>query len=175
MLSVLEKALSIQPTPVSVSVPATQILQALLGSYPSQVWHFLRASGVLIPLAASGSSAPSWGSKPSAATSRFYLAQDRNRGSYEQTLSTIELVGALIRQAQTSTLVDTAAQSELKSDVLVRSFRWIIDSIWTSFGSWRFIDVRQKYALGSDIVGLLLSVLSDVDCGQAAICKATEP
>lgn len=163
--AILEKASTVQPILESITIPCTQIVQCLLPTSAGQIWNFVRSSHVLIPLDKS-TSAPVWGSRT--ASMRSIFAQNKQTGTYAQTIATLSFIEGLVEQARSGTLLDAPSVVRTKSEVLLRAVQWCCESVWSTFGSWKYAQVESKYEIARALANVFLASLEDVDCGARA-------
>lgn len=133
------------------------IVTVLLATHPDEIWTSLRGSDVVFPVDKS-SSIPVWGTRTNA-SSRNTLIQDKVLGEYDRTLACLEVVQGLVLQAQWSLASDPP--SEMKATVLKRATHWMITSVFTSYTTWKYRNLRQKFEIGTRLAGILIGLLQE--------------
>lgn len=156
LFRILELSLSSQrPASTKLVSSLLGLISALLPSYPGVIWTFLRGSSLLFP-----STSPS--SVWSQDTSRISILQNEKlAGTYPVTLALLSLVRALVLEDQVSSYAVPAAFEEIKQGVLVRALSWVRDEIWSVSGTWRFVNLAEKYEMSKRMVQLYRLVLEE--------------
>lgn len=160
LCSILERAAPMEESE-TLFVVTVNVLTVLLRSYPDEIWLHLRSSDTIFPLD-KASTTPVWGSRTTSAN-KSILVQDKIKGSYQRTLACLEMVQGLVLQAQWLADRDSVEAVKVKAPVLKRAMQWIAGSVWSSYTSWRYQDLRQKYEMGSRLASVLTDLLHEAD------------
>ena len=162
LLDIFEKAISLPTTSTILFVPLVHIMNSLLSSFPGVVWTYLRGSALLFPLDTPATRS-AWSAKADP-TARSFLLQDKGTGAYHSMLAVLDLVRGLFLEAQRSVQVVSQQFADIKNGVLKRALRWATDSVWTSFMTWRYVEISQKFHIGTKLALLFSILLEEADC-----------
>ncbi|GAA5836692.1 hypothetical protein JCM3766R1_006993 [Sporobolomyces carnicolor] len=158
LFKILDRSLALSTMPTQLISSLVELIAALLPSFPGVVWTFLRASPQLFQT--SSTSNPSSRFRTSNAHSNI-LAAEKNTGRYPVTLSLLTLVHSLVLEAQVASRVVSAEYRSMKQGVLVRALRWVKEELWSSYSSWRFSGLGQKFELAKKIVDIFDLVIEE--------------
>lgn len=157
LFAVLEKALSGKGArPRLITAAALTALTALLPSYPGLIWSLFRlhASTLFLSQRSFKSSAVSGGSA--------LLRADKSAGSFGPTTSLLDMIEALLLEAQRSASADQKEHRQLKTEVLSQVMRWVNDEIWSAgWQGWKYVEGHQRWELGTRLCRLWTSVVYD--------------
>lgn len=180
LFRILERSLAPnpdRPPPTALVSSLLGLIAALLPSFPGVIWTYLRGSALLFPSAkVSTSSGLGYGaagiaassSSSSSSTSRPQVLQaERLSGQYPVTLALLSLVHALVLEDQVAACVARPDYRETKHGVLVRALAWVRDTVWPSFGTWRFASLVDKYELARRCTQLFKLVLDEAGVAPA--------
>ncbi|GAA5840892.1 hypothetical protein JCM9279_001252 [Rhodotorula babjevae] len=180
LFRILERSLAPnldRPPPTALVSSLLGLIAALLPSFPGVIWTYLRGSALLFPSTkASSNSASGYGygagaagiASSSSSARPQVLHAERLSGQYPITLALLSLVHALVLEEQVAACVTRSDFRETKHGVLVRALAWVRDTVWPSFGAWRFASLVEKYELARRCTSVLNLVLEESAVAAAA-------
>ncbi|KAG8956510.1 hypothetical protein FRC03_010771 [Tulasnella sp. 419] len=128
---------------------AIGLITALLPILPGRVWPFLRN----LPQLFGDDRQNTTGSTP------ILVNQEKTLGTYQMTLSLLDLVGALFDESFRMVLTHNKALQDVKREVMLRALRFVTKEVWNEFGGWRFTRLREKFELGRKVVIIFAEIL----------------
>ncbi|GAA5910922.1 hypothetical protein JCM8208_006688 [Rhodotorula glutinis] len=173
LFRILERSLAPnldRPPPTALVSSLLGLIAALLPSFPGVIWTYLRGSALLFPSTKASSNSTSgygYGSGAAGIASSSSSARpqvlhaERLSGQYPVTLALLSLVHALVLEEQVASCVTRSDFRETKHGVLVRALAWVRDTVWPSFGAWRFANLVEKYELARRCTSVFKLVLEE--------------
>jgi len=128
---------------------AMSVLSALLAipNYSNRVWLYIRSTTAL------------FGSERAPGFASVALSAERATGQYTMTLSLLNLVEQLFREAALSIRPENTKLQQLKEEVLLRAARFIHTEIWVEHLGWKYAQLGDRFEIGKRIISLYVQVL----------------
>ncbi|KAK3829983.1 MAG: nucleoporin subcomplex protein binding to Pom34-domain-containing protein [Linnemannia gamsii] len=163
LFAILEQSAKFQNPPLEVIASCLQCLRWICRSYSQDVWLFLRQSSFLPAVITTtvqftGSSRVQTSGLASHILTRFECLQ----GNYAVTLAFLELIQTLTLNAQQKEIWDSKELRCLKAEILYPCLAYIQNDLFCNFESWHYVNIKDRFVIGSRILSILNSTLDDL-------------
>lgn len=160
-VSLLSHALVAAPINIRLVRSTLRLLTVLLPYDPDAVWQEIRSSNALIGSPGAIPYLSKVANGAGASTVSALLTQEMARASYGGLVSLLDFHVALFSELRRSYSVSSTETLEMKTAVLLRTFRWTFESVWPEYQSWRYIRLADRLEIGGKCTGLLEMALSE--------------
>lgn len=134
---------------------ATNIVVSLAEHAPGPVWDLLRRSNFFLDISGTPSIA------------RSIMTQELRSGSYRWTTALLRMLLVLTTHFLGQRLTEPADMARQQEEALLKAMSFVISSIWSEFGNWRYQRSADKALIGNAVCILLLRWLQDPLFDQA--------
>ncbi|KAF9929842.1 hypothetical protein FBU30_001155 [Linnemannia zychae] len=163
LFAILDQSSKFQNPPLDVISSCLKCLRWISQSYSQDVWLFLKQSSFLPAVITTtvqftGSSRVQTSGLASHVLTRFECVQ----GNYIVTIAFLELIQTLTYNAQQQELWDSKELRCLKAEILYPCLAYIQNDLFTNFESWHYVNITDRFVIGSRILSILNSTLDDL-------------
>ncbi|KAG0293960.1 hypothetical protein BGZ96_002010 [Linnemannia gamsii] len=163
LFAILDQASKFQNPPLDVIASCLQCLRWISQSYSQDIWLFLRQSSFLPSVITTtvqftGSSRVQTSGLAYQLLTRFECLQ----GNYAVTLAFLELIQTLTLNAQQKEIWDSKELRCLKAEILYPCLAYIQNDLFCNFESWHYVNIRDRFVIGSRILSILNNTLEDL-------------
>ncbi|KAI8807832.1 nucleoporin subcomplex protein binding to Pom34-domain-containing protein [Cladochytrium replicatum] len=160
---VLTRCASFPYPPTELLTSCMKCLTLLLSNFSDIVWTHLRQESLLprVPAFSIGSSYRESYLENQGYMQQMLLPYERSIGRYSTTLAFLDLVAALIKDAYAWNSSTGTSLGEMKASFLASCISYIHSEIFPSYGSWRYVQVLERFRIGLRILIVYNAIMRD--------------
>jgi hypothetical protein len=151
------------PSALLVRKMATRALRCIAGfaqTFPADVWTQFSRRSILESTRMYGDDRVSGAS--GGAIRRLLQREELPQGRYSITLAFLDLLQAVLSHILQWSLLEDQTQHHVNPQEFLRCLRYVRSDVLSSYYSWKFVRVSERWEMGIQILSILRQVLTDV-------------